>query len=61
MIKERHRQPGNEEHIDLEDDIVDVMFILIRIANHYEIDLESTYQTMIKRTREKLEDRMHVR
>jgi NTP pyrophosphatase (non-canonical NTP hydrolase) len=61
MIKERYRRPRNEEHIDLEDDIVDVMFMLIRIADHYNIDLESAYETMIERTREKLETRRHVR
>jgi len=60
MIKEHYRRPRNEDHIDLEDDIVDVMFMLIRIADHYEIDLESAYKAMIARTRKKLEDRMHV-
>jgi len=61
MMKERYRPLRDGDHIDLEDDIVDVLFMLIRIADHYEIDLESAYKAMIERTRKKLEDRMHVR
>jgi NTP pyrophosphatase (non-canonical NTP hydrolase) len=61
MMKERYRPLRDGDHIDLEDDIVDVLFMLIRIADHYEIDLESAYKAMIARTRKKLEDRMHVR
>ena len=60
MIREKHRQPRNGEHIDLEDDIVDVLFMLLRIADHYKIDLESAYCTMIDRTRRKLEDRANI-
>ncbi len=60
MIREEYRRPRNGEHIDLEDDIVDVLFMLIRIADHYEIDLESAYRTMIDRTRRKLEDRANM-
>jgi NTP pyrophosphatase (non-canonical NTP hydrolase) len=60
MIQEGHRRPRNGEHIDLEDDIVDVLFMLIRIADHYKIDLESAYRTMIDRTRRKLEDRANM-
>jgi NTP pyrophosphatase (non-canonical NTP hydrolase) len=61
MIKEGHRRPRNDEPIDLEDDIVDVMFMLIRIADHYEIDLENAYKKMIQRTREKLEAGLNAR
>lgn len=61
MIKEGYRHPRNEEHIDLEDDIVDVLFMLIRIADHYHINLENSYKEMIHHTREKLEARLNTR
>jgi NTP pyrophosphatase (non-canonical NTP hydrolase) len=61
MIKENHRPARNGEEIDLEDDIVDVMFMLIRIADHYDIDVESAYQEMIEKTQRKLQDRLHSR
>jgi NTP pyrophosphatase (non-canonical NTP hydrolase) len=56
MIKEGHRPARNEEDvIDLEDDIVDILFMLVRIADHYGIDLDAAYQKMIGETRQKLE------
>ncbi len=61
MIKEGHRKPRNDEPIDLEDDIVDVMFMLIRIADHYNINLEEAYKNMIYHTREKLQTRLSAR
>jgi NTP pyrophosphatase (non-canonical NTP hydrolase) len=61
MIKEGYRLPGNGYHIDLEDDIVDVMFMLIRIADHYNIDLEKEYEKMIGITRQKLENRLRAK
>ena len=61
MILEDYRRPRNGEHIDLEDDIVDVLFMLIRIADHYKIDLESAYSKMIDQTREKLTERARMR
>jgi NTP pyrophosphatase (non-canonical NTP hydrolase) len=61
MIKEKHRPARNGEEIDLEDDIVDVMFMLIRIADHYNIDVESAYEEMIEKTQRKLKDRLHTR
>jgi|GEM_PF-1097071 DNA repair photolyase/NTP pyrophosphatase (non-canonical NTP hydrolase) len=61
MIQEGHRPSRNGDHIDLEDDIVDILFMLIRIADHYKVDLESAYSDMIKRTRRKLEDRLSTR
>jgi NTP pyrophosphatase (non-canonical NTP hydrolase) len=61
MIKEGYRKPRNDEPIDLEDDIVDVMFMLIRIADHYHINLEEAYNNMIYHTREKLQTRLSAR
>lgn len=61
MIQEKKRPPRNGDSIDLEDDIVDILFMLIRIADHYDIDIESAYAKMIKQTRRKLDDRLHSR
>jgi NTP pyrophosphatase (non-canonical NTP hydrolase) len=61
MIQEGHRPARNGEPIDLEDDIVDVMFMLIRIADHYDVNVESAYQEMIEKTQGKLKDRLHTR
>ncbi len=61
MIQERHRQPRDGDHIDLEDDIVDIIFMLIRIADYYKIDLEEAYEKMIQRTRKKLLNRLQAR
>src|SRR5947199_10162570 len=61
MIQEGHRPARNSEPIDLEDDIVDVMFMLIRIADHYNIDVESVYEDMIKKTQRKLKNRVQTR
>jgi NTP pyrophosphatase (non-canonical NTP hydrolase) len=61
MIREGYRPARNGEPIDLEDDIVDVMFMLMRIADHYDIDVESAYQEMIEKTQRKLKDRLHAR
>jgi NTP pyrophosphatase (non-canonical NTP hydrolase) len=58
MIQEGHRPSRNGSRVDLEDDIVDIMFMLIRIADHYDIDIENAYKKMIKQTRRKLEDRL---
>ena len=58
MIQEGHRPSRNGGRVDLEDDIVDIMFMLIRIADHYDIDIENAYEKMIKQTRRKLEDRL---
>jgi NTP pyrophosphatase (non-canonical NTP hydrolase) len=62
MIREGHRPPReSSDTIDLEDDVVDVLFMLIRIADHYDIDLEQAYKNMILETREKLEQRLRDR
>jgi NTP pyrophosphatase (non-canonical NTP hydrolase) len=59
MIHDGHRPPReNSEAINLEDDVVDVLFMLIRIADHYDIDLEQAYKNMIQETHEKLERRL---
>lgn len=61
MIKEGYRPSRDGDDIDLEDDIVDVVFMLIRIADYYDIDLESAYRSMIDQTRRKLEKRLRSR
>src|SRR5690349_14150553 len=62
MIREGHRPPReNSDAINLEDDVVDVLFMLIRIADHYDIDLEQAYKDMILETHEKLEQRLRDR
>lgn len=55
MIKEGHRPPRDGETPDLEDDIADVLFMLVRIADHYGIDLDHAYDRVICSTRKKLE------
>jgi NTP pyrophosphatase (non-canonical NTP hydrolase) len=54
MIKEGYRAPRNGDPIDIADDIVDILFMLVRIADYYAVDLDEAYQKMIDGTREKL-------
>lgn len=62
MIHEGYRPRRNEKDvIDLEDDIVDILFMLIRIADHYDIDLEDAYQNLLRQTHKKLEQRLQVK
>jgi NTP pyrophosphatase (non-canonical NTP hydrolase) len=62
MIRDGHRPPReNSDDINIEDDVVDVLFMLIRIADHYDIDLERAYENMILETNEKLERRLRDR
>lgn len=58
MIKESYRslRPG-QDPIDLEDDVVDVMFVLFMIANHYGINVGAAYDRMVQVTRKKIVDR----
>jgi NTP pyrophosphatase (non-canonical NTP hydrolase) len=59
MIREGHRPPRSSlDDIDLEDDVADVLFMLVRIADHYNIDLDNAYERMICGTRRKLEKLM---
>ena len=58
MIKEGYRQLRPGTALDLEDDIVDVMFMLIRIALHYDIDFEAAYRQMVEETRAKIKKRI---
>lgn len=56
MIKEGYRNPRRgQDEIDLQDDISDVIFVLIMIANYYQIDIGESYMSMIDATRHKLE------
>lgn len=54
MITEGHRKPRPGEVIDLEDDITDVLFLLIRLADYYHINLDIAYHRMLNRTQQKL-------
>lgn len=58
MITEGYRRSREQNEIDLEDDVVDIMFMLIRIADYYNIDLEKAYTQMIDITRKKLNKRL---
>ena len=54
MIRENFRSQELNRKIDIEDDIADILFMLIRIADYYEIDIENEYKKMINETKEKL-------
>lgn len=58
MIQEGYRQMRQGGELDLEDDVVDIMFMLIRIADHYQIDLEAAYTKMIETTTAKVKARI---
>lgn len=58
MIKEGYRELRDGTKLDIEDDIADIIFMIIRIANYYDINLEESYQRMLDETREKLEKRL---
>ena len=58
MIKEGYRRLRDGDTLNLEDDVADVLFMLIRIAEHYQINLEATYTQMVETTQAKLEKRL---
>jgi NTP pyrophosphatase (non-canonical NTP hydrolase) len=60
MIKEGYRSLRKGQKIDLGDDIVDIIFMLALIADHYCIDLEKTYENMIETTKAKLEKKINA-
>jgi NTP pyrophosphatase (non-canonical NTP hydrolase) len=56
MIQEGYRKLRSEQDkIDLEDDICDILFVLLMIADYYKIDIGQAYLSMISSTRKKLE------
>jgi NTP pyrophosphatase (non-canonical NTP hydrolase) len=62
MIREGHRPPReNSEAINREDDVVDALFMLLRIADYDNIDLEQAYTKMVLETRQKLEGQLRDR
>ncbi len=61
MIKEGYRPIRDGTEIDLDDDIVDIVFMLIRIADYYNINLEESYRKMLDETRQKIERRIASR
>ncbi len=54
VIQEGYRLLRPNQMIDLKDAIADVLFVLIMIADHYDISLEEAYSEMLKATTEKL-------
>ena len=57
MIQEGYRQLRPGQEIDLEDDICDILFVLIMIADYYQICLEDAYASMLRNALEKLDKR----
>ncbi len=57
MIQEGYRQLRPRQKIDLEDDISDIIFVLIMIANHYGISVGDAYTTMLRKAFKKLDKR----
>ncbi len=56
MIQEGYRKlRDGQEEIDLEDDICDILFVLLMIANYYGIDIGKSYLSMVNSTQKKLE------
>lgn len=56
MIKEGYRELRHgQEPINIEDDICDIIFVLIMIAEHYKINIGDSYISMADSTRKKLE------
>lgn len=53
MIQEGYRRPRADVP-DLSDDVADILFMLLRIADAYHIEIASAYKEMIQRTRERL-------
>lgn len=54
MIHEGYRRSRGDP-LDLHDDLADVLFMLLRIADHYQIDMERAYVEMLQRTRNALQ------
>ncbi len=48
---------GDANHSDMEEEIGDVLFSTIVIANRYKLDLEKVFDKTIKRYDKKIEDR----
>ena len=58
MLKENYRPTrAGQKPVNIGDDIVDIIFILVNIADHYGIDLEESYKEMLRITDEKLSQR----
>lgn len=60
MIVEGYRR-GRNEDIDLQDDIADILFMLLRIADYYQIDIDTAYLQMVQATKAKLTARLAAR
>ena len=51
MITEGYRSMRERGSLDLADDVVDILFMLIRFADYYTIDLEQAYVQMVDDTK----------
>jgi NTP pyrophosphatase (non-canonical NTP hydrolase) len=58
MIQEGFRRPREVGSLALDDDIADILFMLIRIADYYGIDFEEAYRKMVNVTRARLQQRI---
>jgi NTP pyrophosphatase (non-canonical NTP hydrolase) len=54
MISEGHRKVRPGDSVDLADDIADILFMIICIAQHYGVDVEKAYRGMLDTTHRKL-------
>jgi NTP pyrophosphatase (non-canonical NTP hydrolase) len=42
-----------EKHADVEDELADILFFLLRFADLYDVDLEAALETKLKKNRER--------
>jgi NTP pyrophosphatase (non-canonical NTP hydrolase) len=54
MLQEGYRATRKADPLRLEDELTDVLFMLVRVADYYHIDLERAYVTMLEMTEAKL-------
>jgi NTP pyrophosphatase (non-canonical NTP hydrolase) len=54
MLQEGYRRTRSADRLRLEDEVVDVLFMLVRVADYYGIDLDEAYVTMLDKTEAKL-------
>ncbi len=54
MIHEGYRRSRGDA-LDLHDDLADVLFMLLRIADHYQINIERAYVEMLQRAHSALQ------
>jgi len=57
MIKEGYRKSRTGELVNFADELADVLFVVVLIAQHYGIEIEGAYLSMLKATHRKLDHR----